>query len=137
MLEPDGRADEGAGDRLGGRAIPRRPAAHDGVGDQHFTFSIQRAGGLIKQQDGRVGEEGAGDREPLALATGAGSASQRAIGTAVIGGMITAVALAVLFVPAFFVFVRTVFKGRKPKPPGPNEPPSIAHGTPPAAEGAR
>ena len=74
---------------------------------------------------------------PLALATGAGSASQRAIGTAVIGGMITAVALAVLFVPAFFVFVRTVFKGRKPKPPGPNEPPSIAHGTPPAAEGAR
>ena len=74
---------------------------------------------------------------PLALATGAGSASQRAIGTAVIGGMITAVALAVLFVPAFFVFVRTVFKGRKPTPPGPNEPPSIAHGTPPAAEGAR
>ena len=74
---------------------------------------------------------------PLALATGAGSASQRAIGTAVIGGMITAVALAVLFVPAFFVFVRTVFKGRKPKPPGPNEPPSIAHGRPPAAEGAR
>ena len=74
---------------------------------------------------------------PLALATGAGSASQRAIGTAVIGGMITAVALAVLFVPAFFVFVRTVFKGRKPKPPGPNKPPSIAHGRPPAAEGAR
>ncbi len=48
---------------------------------------------------------------PLALASGAGSASQRAIGTAVIGGMITAVVLAVLFVPAFFVVVRKVFGG--------------------------
>ena len=46
---------------------------------------------------------------PLALASGAGSASQRAIGTAVIGGMLTAVALAVLFVPVFFVLVRRVF----------------------------
>ena len=49
---------------------------------------------------------------PLAIASGAGSASQRAIGTAVIGGMITAVVLAVLFVPAFFVVVRKLFKGR-------------------------
>ena len=48
---------------------------------------------------------------PLALSSGAGSASQRAIGTAVIGGMITAVVLAVLFVPVFFVAVRRVFKG--------------------------
>ncbi len=54
---------------------------------------------------------------PLAIASGAGSASQRAIGTAVIGGMITAVALAVLFVPAFFVVVRKVFKGGNPPPP--------------------
>ena len=48
---------------------------------------------------------------PLALASGAGSASQRAIGTAVIGGMVTALVLAVLFVPVFFVFVRRFFKG--------------------------
>jgi multidrug efflux pump len=48
---------------------------------------------------------------PLFIASGAGSASQRAIGTAVIGGMITAVVLAVLFVPAFFVAVRKLFKG--------------------------
>ncbi|MDW5443131.1 efflux RND transporter permease subunit [Polaromonas sp. SM01] len=48
---------------------------------------------------------------PLALASGAGSASQRAIGTGVIGGMITGTALAVLFVPIFFVVVRSVFKG--------------------------
>ena len=43
---------------------------------------------------------------PLALSTGAGSASQRAIGTGVMGGMITATVLAVFFVPVFFVVVR-------------------------------
>ncbi len=48
---------------------------------------------------------------PLFLASGAGSASQRAIGTGVVGGMITAVLLAVFFVPVFFVVVRKVFKG--------------------------
>jgi multidrug efflux pump len=47
---------------------------------------------------------------PLAIATGAGSASQRAIGTGVIGGMITGTALAVIFVPVFFVVVRSLFK---------------------------
>ena len=47
---------------------------------------------------------------PLAIATGAGSASQRAIGTGVIGGMITGTVLAVLFVPIFFVVVRSLFK---------------------------
>jgi multidrug efflux pump len=47
---------------------------------------------------------------PLVVATGAGSASQRAIGTGVMGGMITATSLAVLFVPVFFVVVRGLFK---------------------------
>ena len=47
---------------------------------------------------------------PLAIATGAGSASQRAIGTGVIGGILTGTALAVVFVPIFFVVVRTLFK---------------------------
>jgi multidrug efflux pump len=46
---------------------------------------------------------------PLFLASGAGSASQRAIGTGVVGGMITGTALAVLFVPVFYVLVRTLF----------------------------
>jgi multidrug efflux pump len=50
---------------------------------------------------------------PLAIASGAGSASQRAIGTGVIGGMITGTALAVFFVPVFFVVVRSLFKGSK------------------------
>jgi multidrug efflux pump len=48
---------------------------------------------------------------PLAIASGAGSASQRAIGTGVMGGMITSTALGVLFVPVFFVVVRRLFKG--------------------------
>jgi multidrug efflux pump len=50
---------------------------------------------------------------PLVLSSGAGSASQRAIGTGVMGGMITATVLAVFFVPVFFVVVRSFFKGSK------------------------
>ena len=46
---------------------------------------------------------------PLAIASGAGSASQRAIGTGVIGGILTGTTLAVVFVPIFFVVVRTLF----------------------------
>jgi len=48
---------------------------------------------------------------PLVLASGAGSASQRAIGTGVMGGMITATLLSVFFTPVFFVVVRSFFKG--------------------------
>ncbi len=48
---------------------------------------------------------------PLVIADGAGSASQRAIGTGVMGGMITATVLGVLFVPVFFVVIRRIFKG--------------------------
>ena len=48
---------------------------------------------------------------PLVIATGAGSGSQRAIGTGVMGGMITATVLAVFFVPVFFVVIRRIFKG--------------------------
>ncbi len=48
---------------------------------------------------------------PLVVASGAGSASQRAIGTSVMAGMITATALSVFFVPIFFVVVRRFFKG--------------------------
>jgi multidrug efflux pump len=48
---------------------------------------------------------------PLALASGAGSASQRAIGTGVLGGMLTGTGLAIFFVPIFFVLVRGYFKG--------------------------
>lgn len=42
---------------------------------------------------------------PLVLATGAGSAAQNAIGTAVFGGMLAATTLGIFFVPSFFVAV--------------------------------
>ncbi|GGE48540.1 multidrug efflux RND transporter permease subunit [Agaricicola taiwanensis] len=46
---------------------------------------------------------------PLAIATGASAASQNAIGTGVLGGMISATVLAVFFVPVFFVFIAKLF----------------------------
>ncbi len=51
---------------------------------------------------------------PLALSTGAGAKSRVEIGTAVIGGMLTATAIAIFLVPLFFVLVRRVF-GREKK----------------------
>jgi len=50
---------------------------------------------------------------PLAISTGAGAQSRVAIGTAVIGGMLTATLLAIFFVPLFFVLVRRIFHGRE------------------------
>jgi multidrug efflux pump len=49
---------------------------------------------------------------PLALSSGAGAKSRVEIGTAVIGGMLTATALAIFLVPLFFVLVRRLFSGR-------------------------
>jgi multidrug efflux pump len=43
---------------------------------------------------------------PLAIATGAGANSRVAIGTSVIGGMLTAAFIAIFFIPLFFVLVR-------------------------------
>jgi multidrug efflux pump subunit AcrB len=42
---------------------------------------------------------------PLAIANGAGAAAQNAIGIAVIGGVLAATILGVLFVPVFFVLI--------------------------------
>lgn len=52
---------------------------------------------------------------PLAIATGAGSAAQNSIGIGVLGGMLTATALGIFFVPSFFVIIRQLFGGAKPK----------------------
>lgn len=52
---------------------------------------------------------------PLVIASGASAASQNAIGTAVLGGMISATVLAVFFVPAFFVFVLKLFRTKRPE----------------------
>jgi multidrug efflux pump len=46
---------------------------------------------------------------PLAVASGAGSGAQRAIGTGVLGGMIAGVALGIFFIPLFFVVVERLF----------------------------
>jgi multidrug efflux pump len=57
---------------------------------------------------------------PLAISTGAGAASRVALGTAVVGGMITATVLAIFFVPMIYVLIRTLparFKRRRDKAP--------------------
>ncbi len=49
---------------------------------------------------------------PLALSTGAGANGRIAIGTGVMGGMITATVIAVFLIPVFFVVVRRIFPGK-------------------------
>jgi multidrug efflux pump len=49
---------------------------------------------------------------PLAMATGAGSGSQNAIGTGVLGGTIAATVLGIFFVPMFYVVIKRVFKDK-------------------------
>jgi multidrug efflux pump len=84
---------------------------------------------------------------PMAVATGAGSASQRAIGTGVMGGMLSATVLAIYFVPVFFVLVYrfAVQSRRKPAPAAPaahgggtasreEVPPQTASSRPPAGQ---
>ena len=48
---------------------------------------------------------------PMAIATGAGGASQQALGTSVMGGMIAVVILALLMVPVFFVSCSACWRG--------------------------
>lgn len=52
---------------------------------------------------------------PLALASGAGSASQNEIGIAVMGGMFASTFIAILFVPMFYILVEKLFHGQKNK----------------------
>jgi multidrug efflux pump len=52
---------------------------------------------------------------PMVIATGAGGASQQALGTSVMGGMIAVVILALLLVPVFFVSVQRVLAGDREK----------------------
>ncbi|MGJ4897025.1 multidrug efflux RND transporter permease subunit [Bradyrhizobium oligotrophicum] len=52
---------------------------------------------------------------PMSMATGAGGASQQALGTNVMGGMIAVVILALLMVPVFFVSVQRVLAGDREK----------------------
>ena len=59
---------------------------------------------------------------PLMLASGAGALSQQVIGTALVGGMVSAVVLGVLLVPLFYVLVRTL---GEPRAGGPNRATSL------------
>ena len=54
---------------------------------------------------------------PLALSTGAGSGSQNAIGTSIVGGAITTTLLGLFFVPLYFVTVMRLFKVKPTHPP--------------------
>ncbi len=64
---------------------------------------------------------------PLAIASGAGSASRQAIGTAVVGGMATATLLAVYFVPVFFVTILRLFRVRRTSEHTDTTPPATGH----------
>ena len=50
---------------------------------------------------------------PLAIATGAGSGAQNAIGIGVMGGMIAATVLGIFFAPLLYVAVRMTFKSKR------------------------
>ena len=50
---------------------------------------------------------------PLAISSGAGSGGQNAIGTGVMGGMLSATVLAIFFVPVFFVATVKLFGGKE------------------------
>ena len=50
---------------------------------------------------------------PLVITTGAGAGAQNAIGTGVLGGMITATVLVLIFAPLFFVLIEKLFGRRK------------------------
>lgn len=54
---------------------------------------------------------------PLAIASGAGSASQNAIGIAVMGGMFAATFLAIFFIPMFYIAVEKLFEGKDVESP--------------------
>lgn len=50
---------------------------------------------------------------PLAISTGAGANSRHAIGTGVLGGMLSATILAIFFIPLFFVVVLRIFQTKR------------------------
>lgn len=58
---------------------------------------------------------------PLAIASGAGAGSKHAIGTGVIGGMLSALVLAIFWIPLFYVVVCSLFEKKRPEQAGANE----------------
>ena len=70
---------------------------------------------------------------PLAIATGAGSGGQNAIGRGVVGGMLSATILAIFFVPVFFIVVKRLFRASATEAPRAPEAPPRAGPAPVAA----
>ncbi|MDP2111177.1 MAG: efflux RND transporter permease subunit [Thiobacillus sp.] len=50
---------------------------------------------------------------PLAIATGAGSGAQNAVGTGVLGGTIAGTAIGIFFIPLFYVVIKRIFRGKQ------------------------
>jgi HAE1 family hydrophobic/amphiphilic exporter-1 len=63
---------------------------------------------------------------PLAMATGAGAGAQTAIGTGVLGGMVTATFLAIFFIPLFFVVVVELFAKKKSAQAAESDPDAVS-----------
>jgi multidrug efflux pump len=72
---------------------------------------------------------------PMVVASGAGGASQQALGTSVMGGMIAVVVLALLMVPVFFVVVQRFLAGDRE--PVKNAADEEAYGPPAPARSVR
>ena len=51
---------------------------------------------------------------PMAFASGAGAGAQKAIGTAVLGGVVTSTFLVTIFAPLFYVLIFQIFRGKEP-----------------------
>jgi multidrug efflux pump len=60
---------------------------------------------------------------PLAISTGVGSGGKNAIGTAVLGGMLSSTFLGIFFIPIFFVVVERIFSRGKDKSAAESKPP--------------
>jgi multidrug efflux pump len=59
-----------------------------------------------------------GGMVPLFIASGAGAASRRAVGTGVMGGMFAAPLLGIFFIPLFYLATRRWLSKRRPPAPG-------------------
>ena len=64
---------------------------------------------------------------PLAISTGVGSGGKNAIGTAVLGGMLSSTFLGIFFIPIFFVVVERIFSRGKDKSTTDDTPPTKQH----------
>jgi hypothetical protein len=80
---------------------------------------------------------------PLAISRGAGSGSQNAIGTGIVGGAVTTTLLGLFFVPLYFVTILALFRvkplkapggGSSASPSGTSTPPALPKGEEPSEE---